>query len=81
MKDEQIIFLGLLVLIVVAFLFYVFPGNCKKREHYRDPIYLNRAKMMYDWYPRSNGSIYGWTHDYGGSWDIFSGYPYYDRAY
>ena len=50
-------------------------------EGYRDPIYLNTAKMVYDWYPRSNGSIYGFPYRYGGTWNIFSGYPYYDKAY
>ncbi len=44
-------------------------------ENYRDPIYLNRKKMLCDWYPRSNGSIYGlYSH-------VLSGFPYYDRAY
>ena len=51
------------------------------KEGYRDPLYLNRAKMVYDWYPRANGSIYGFPYRYGGSWDLMSGYPYYDRAY
>lgn len=53
----------------------------KEKEHYRDPIFLNRAKLAYDWYPRANGSIYGFPYRYGGSWSIFSGFPYYDRAY
>jgi len=52
-----------------------------KREGYRDPLYLNRAKMIYDWYPRANGSIYGFPFRYGGSWSMFSGYPYYWKAY
>nr|QBK85882.1 MAG: hypothetical protein LCMAC101_04770 [Marseillevirus LCMAC101] len=51
------------------------------REGYRDPIYLNVDKMVNDWYPRSNGSVYGFNRMYGGSWNIFTGYPYYDKAY
>lgn len=49
---------------------------CNKNvENYRDPIYLNRQKMLCDWYPRSNGSIYG-TQSH-----VLSGFPYYDKAY
>lgn len=35
-----------------------------RRENYKDPLYLNRDKMVRDWYPRSNGSIYGVGSDY-----------------
>ena len=44
-------------------------------EGYRTPIYLDRSKYMYDYYPRSNGSIYG------PSSHLFSGYTYYPKAY
>lgn len=50
-------------------------------ENYRDPIYMNRYKLMYDYYPRSNGSIYGLPIRYGGNWHMFSGYPQYDTVY
>lgn len=80
MNNNNIVLLGIIILVIIAFLFLVYPGKCT-RENYRDPIYLNRAKMIYDWYPRTNGSIYGWSNSYGGSWNIFSGYPYYTSAY
>ena len=51
------------------------------KEGFRDPIWMNRQKMVYDWYPRANGSIYGYPSMYGGSWNIFTGYPYYDKVY
>lgn len=44
-------------------------------EGYRDPIYLNRRKMLCDWYPRANGSIYGLQSH------VLSGFPYFDKAY
>lgn len=68
------------VAVVIALVVYAMRGGNKK-EGYRDPIYLNRQKMVEDWYPRANGSIYGFPYRYGGSWDIFSGFPYYNRAY
>ena len=74
----------LLLLVLVLILLFVSIWNSKNGkliEGYRDPIYLNRAKLAYDWYPRANGSIYGYPWRYGGSWSIFSGYPYYDTAY
>ena len=42
---------------------------------------MNRYKLMYDYYPRSNGSIYGLPIRYGGNWHMFSGYPQYDTVY
>jgi hypothetical protein len=66
----------ILVLILIALgtaVYFAFFN--KKREGYRDPIYLNRAKYLYDYYPRSNGSIYGEQAN------IFSGHPYYPKAY
>lgn len=70
-----------IVAVFIIFLLIVKPNGCQGREYYRDPLYLNRSKLNYDWYPRSNGSIYGYPYRYGGSWSIFSGYPYYDKAY
>ena len=74
----------ILVMAVIAFAILFVMGltkRCNSREGYRDPIYLNRSKYAFDIYPRANGSIYGFPYRYGGSWSIFSGYPYYDRAY
>ena len=71
-----------LILFVILLVFSCSKrSSFKMKEGYRDPLYLNRAKMVYDWYPRANGSIYGFPYRYGGSWDLMSGYPYYDRAY
>ncbi len=56
-----------------------FPKE-KCYEGYRDPIYLNRSKLLYDYYPRSNGSIYGTSYKDGGQWSIFSGHPQYDTV-
>jgi len=47
-------------------------------EHYRDPIWMNKKKMYNDYYPRSNGSIYG---NYYQPWDMFGGYPTFPKAY
>lgn len=71
------------VAVVVAILFFMRRCSTKEtsREGYRDPIYLNRKKYTSDYYPRSNGSIYGFPYGDGGSWNIFSGFPMYWRAY
>ena len=71
----------LLLIALVLIFFVVSTASSNRREGYRDPLYLNREKLAYDWYPRANGSIYGFPYRYGGSWSIFSGYPYYDTAY
>lgn len=71
----------LLIIIIVIFVIYFLMRKPCQKEGYRDPIYMNRQKMIYDWYPRTNGSIYGWPMDYGGSWNMFSGFVYYDKAY
>ncbi len=80
MNNGTFLLVAALIIFAIVFLFATNkPCGCK--EGYRDPIYLNREKLIYDWYPRANGSIYGFPLRYGGSWTIFSGYPYYDRAY
>ena len=66
---------NLLIALLVGSLVLYFVFGRGAREHYRDPIYLNRKKMLCDWYPRSNGSIYGLQSH------VLSGFPYYDRAY
>lgn len=73
---------SLLICVVIVLIVIVLLKSKKcSVEGYRDPIYLNRAKYIYDIYPRANGSIYGFPYRYGGSWNLFSGFPYYDRAY
>ena len=66
-----------ITIIVIFILLCVFVGYTllKQREGYKDPIYLYRSKIMQDLYPRSNGSIYGPDSN------IFTGYPYYNKAY
>lgn len=73
--------LCIIAIVVIIVVLLLLLSTDKKREFYRDPIYLNRAKLSYDWYPRANGSIYGWPIRYGGSWNLFSGFPYYNKAY
>ena len=67
--------LQLLVIVLFLFLITILLYKSEK-EDYVDPLYLNRSKLIEDIYPRANGSIYGFPHRLGGSWDIFSGYPY-----
>lgn len=72
----------IVVFLIGVFVAVLFFSKPRLVEGYRDPIYLNRAKYAYDIYPRANGSIYGFPYASGeGSWNIFSGFPYYDRAY
>lgn len=85
-----------IILVLVAIIVALYLTGCfdkVSREGYRDPLYLNRYKMIYDWYPKSNGSIYGFpvripldqgggnASTPGGGWHLMSGYPYYDKAY
>jgi hypothetical protein len=72
------------VILAILLIFCFLKGNGSASsiiEGYRDPIYLNRAKYAYDYYPRANGSIYGNTYRQGGSWSVLSGFPFYDKAY
>lgn len=73
----EYIFLALIFLLLI----FLLQKNSGFREGYRDPLYMNRAKYAFDYYPRANGSIYGMTYRQGGSWSVASGYPYYDKAY
>ncbi len=70
----------LLVALFVILFLWAMKKSCVCREGYRDPIYLNRAKLAYDWYPRANGSIYGMYEPYG-SWNLLSGFAYYNSVY
>ena len=67
----------ILIIILIVLLLWYKKG---KIEGYRDPLYLNREKLVYDWYPRSNGSIYGMYRPYG-DWDLFTGFPFYNNVY
>lgn len=69
------------ILVIIFVVICILLLSSSNIENYRDPIYLNSKKLNCDWYPRANGSIYGFPHKLGGTWDIFSGYPYYDKAY
>lgn len=71
----------IIVIIAIAIILIFKKKDEKFIEGYRDPIYLNRAKYAYDYYPRANGSIYGYTYRQGGSWSVLSGFPFYDKAY
>lgn len=53
-----------IIVVVVLFVCGVVYFLLRRKEHFKDPIYLNREKMVRDWYPRSNGSIYGIGKDY-----------------
>jgi uncharacterized membrane protein len=81
MKIVEVIIAVVIIAGIIILFMQKDGGGCGTKEHYRDPIFLNRSKLMYDWYPKSNGSIYGYPYSQGGSWSIFSGYPYYDTAY
>ncbi len=65
-----------LVTVIIIIIIVLILSN--KREHYTDPIWLSRRKLLQDYYPRSNGSIY--TGEMG-KWTIFSGFPQYYSAY
>jgi hypothetical protein len=62
-------------ILAVGLYYYISRSKSKAKETYIDPIFNNERKMKCDDYPRSNGSIYGEDSD------IFSGYPFYDKAY
>ena len=85
MELYEKIALGMIAIaIMAATLFFPFKQcgasgcNLKKVEHYRDPIWMNKKKMIDDWYERSNGSIYG---NYSQGYDMFQGYPVFPKAY
>ena len=64
----QLIIFGLVL--IIAFL-----AICQnKKENYVDPIWMNKKKMLDDYYPRAAGSIYG---TFLQPWNMFSGYPSY----
>ena len=72
-RDGWMFVFIIFVVVVTGFIFVM--QQLRKKEHYRDPIYLNQEKYKCDLYPRSNGSIYGlFSH-------LLSGFPYYNKAY
>jgi hypothetical protein len=73
-----IILITIIVSVVITALIFPAPKYTISVESYKDPIWMNKKKMYDDYYPRSNGSIYG---TYYQPWDMFSGYPSYDRVY
>jgi hypothetical protein len=74
-KNSLIVALGGAVFLAAV---YMCLKKSTSLEHYRDPIWMNKKKMYNDYYPRSNGSIYG---NYYQPWDMFTGYPTFPRAY
>jgi hypothetical protein len=68
---DPIVALALLLFVVLGIVLVM----SSRREGYIDPIYINHEKLRDDWYPRANGTIYGCNST------IFSGYPYYPKAY
>ena len=80
MEFYEKIALGAIVIAIISAALW-FPSNqcgLKKVEHYRDPIWMNKKKMLDDWYERSAGSIYG---NYVQGYTMFSGYNTYPRVY
>jgi hypothetical protein len=72
----------IIVLIIIVLVYLVQGHKCLtcSKESYNEPIYMNRAKLAYDWYPKSHHSIYGFPQPYG-SHHFLAGLPYTDRAY
>jgi hypothetical protein len=68
----------IVVLVVIVLVCKVTCGGNKTKENYIDPIWMNKKKMYDDYYPRSNGSIYG---TYLQPYDFFSGMVFYSKAY
>jgi len=77
LSDKELLIILLLLFVIAGIFLYQKQRNI---EYFRDPIYLNRAKLAYDWYPRSNGSIYGLPLPRG-SHHMLSGFPFYDNVY
>lgn len=78
MNNTQLTAISVSVAAFLVAAYMCLKSTNTSREHYRDPIWMNKKKMYNDWYPRSNGSIYG---DYYQPWDMFRGYPVFPKAY
>lgn len=78
MNNTQIAILSVGISIFLVGVYMYTKKDSTSVEGYRDPIWMNKKKMYNDWYPRSNGSIYG---NYYQPWDMFSGFPVFPRAY
>ena len=79
-------FWAVVILITIVVLYVT---SRPPREGYKDPLFMNVKKFTHDYYPKSNGSIYGLNYIvdqeknivYPEGQNMFSGYPYYWRAY
>jgi len=71
--------LVLVLVLVLAILLCICiqRASCIK-ENYTDPIWMQPHKLYSDYYPRSNGSLYGTPRE---GWDIFNEIKYYPSAY
>ena len=79
MKTEEILII--IAAVVVSFYIYQRYGP-KQREGYKDGLWMNKEKIYYDYYTRSNGSIYGAPlQGKDKMWDMFNGFPVYPKAY
>lgn len=67
-----------ILIVVFVLLVIVLSKQSKITENYRDPIFMQPHKFYADYYPRTNGSIYGSPN---GGWDLFSGVNFYPKAY
>jgi hypothetical protein len=76
-------FISVIVILIIIILVIACITSCNKQiENYKDPIWLNKKKFEYDYYTRSNGSIYGIRDPRGiYTYDMFMGFPSYPRAY
>lgn len=70
--------LFLILFVVVLVCLCTSTSTNRMIENYTDPIWSQPHKLYADYYPRTNGSIYG---DKREGWDIFSGIKYYGSAY
>jgi len=75
MCEDKIIVGGIVLLCLFLLVIPLFTGKKVMTEGYIDPIYPNRKKIMRDWYPRANCSIYGKCSN------VLTGFPFYPKAY
>lgn len=75
------------IIVVIIFAILIFFFTKPKREGYKDPIFMNAQKFIHDYYPKSNGSIYGLPYIYDqeknlvipGGFDMYRGYVFYPK--
>lgn len=79
-KTSRCIGLTIIAIIVIVVLWQKFASS--EREGYKDGLWMNTKKIYHDYYPRSNGSIYGAPlMGKDKMWDMFNGFPVYPKAY